>query len=124
MRPLISVASKELTGSLNYLESTLTKNTGVGGVLWLTRNPIRISVLSDRRESKDLSSPVSLLARSFHSLHKECFTTLLQSSASALFLKTAGCVPTIPILACPEDARRVHAERLLRRELSARTNRR
>src|SRR6266404_4897890 len=31
MRPLISVASKELTGSLNYLESTLTKNTGVGG---------------------------------------------------------------------------------------------
>src|SRR5713101_2334221 len=26
------------------------------GLLWLTRNPIRISVLSDRRESKDLSS--------------------------------------------------------------------
>jgi hypothetical protein len=67
-------------------------------VLWLTRNPIRISVLSDRRESKDLSSPVSLLALSFRSLHKECFTTLLQSTASALFLKTAGCVPTIPIL--------------------------
>src|SRR6266852_6151992 len=29
---------------------------GGGEVLWLTRNPIRISVLSDRRESKDLSS--------------------------------------------------------------------
>jgi len=67
------------------------------------------------------------LARSFHSLHKECFTTLLQSIASALFLKTAGCIPTIPILACPEDARRVHpacpevrGERLLRRELRQR----
>jgi len=39
------------------------------------------------------SSPASLLARSFHSLHQECFTTLLQSTASALFLKTAGVSP-------------------------------
>jgi hypothetical protein len=45
-----------------------------------------------------ISSPFSLLARSFHSLYKECFTTLLHSSASALFLKTAGCHPAIPIL--------------------------
>jgi hypothetical protein len=29
----------------------------------------------------------ALAARSFRSLHKECFTTLLQSNASALFLK-------------------------------------
>src|SRR5258706_1215000 len=39
------------------------------------------------------SSPVPLLARSFHSLHQKCFTTLLHPSASALFLKTAGVSP-------------------------------
>ncbi len=38
--PPVSVANKELTGSLSPLDSTLTKNRGVG-VLWLTRNPIR-----------------------------------------------------------------------------------
>jgi hypothetical protein len=47
-----------------------------------------------------------LPSRSFalfcRSLHQECFTTLLQSAASALFRKIAGCHPTIPILACPE----------------------
>src|SRR6267378_1866861 len=32
------------------------KKQGGRGVLWLTRNPIRISILSDQRESKDLSS--------------------------------------------------------------------
>src|SRR6266436_6216580 len=32
------------------------------------------------------------------SLHQECFTTLLQSTASSLFLRIAGCHPTIPIL--------------------------
>jgi hypothetical protein len=37
-------------------------------------------------------------AHSFHSLHQECFTTLLQSSVSTLFLKNAGCHPTIPVL--------------------------
>jgi len=40
----------------------------------------------------------SLLARSFRSLHQERFTTLLSSNGSTLFLKTAGCHPTIPIL--------------------------
>src|SRR6266481_3546855 len=49
-------------------------------------------ILSDHRESKD-SSPASLFC---HSLHQECFTTLFQSKGSTLFLKTAGCVPTIP----------------------------
>src|SRR6266403_1232186 len=39
------------------------------------------------------SSPVSLFCRS---LHQECFTTLFQSKGSTLFLKIAGCVPTIP----------------------------
>src|SRR6266446_6027420 len=33
MKSPVSVASKGLTGSLNYLESTLTKNIGVGGVM-------------------------------------------------------------------------------------------
>src|SRR6266404_4398697 len=41
------------------------------------------------------SSPASLFCRS---LHQECFTTLLQSTASSLFLRIAGCHPTIPIL--------------------------
>src|SRR6266403_1258655 len=46
MEPLVSVANKELTGSPNPLESTLTKNRGGGGgVLWLTKNPIGVSVL-------------------------------------------------------------------------------
>jgi hypothetical protein len=35
-------------------------------------------------------SPSSLFARSLRSLHKERFTSLLQSSGSALFLKNAG----------------------------------
>ena len=47
-----------------------------------------------------------LFGHSLHSLHQECFTTLLQSNDSTLFLKTAGCIPTIPILeldpACPD----------------------
>src|SRR5713101_7139600 len=33
MKPLVSVANKELTGSSSPLESTLTKNRGVGGVM-------------------------------------------------------------------------------------------
>src|SRR6267142_2620181 len=39
MKPRASVATKELTGSLSPLDSTLTKNMGGGGVLWLTRYP-------------------------------------------------------------------------------------
>src|SRR6266404_9544708 len=49
MRPLISVASKELTGSLNSLESTLTKNTGVGGVM-VNQLPSRFDVQSTSRQ--------------------------------------------------------------------------
>ena len=51
---LTSVDSKQLTANLNPPESTLTKNTG-GGVLWLTTHPMRMRVLSERSESKDLS---------------------------------------------------------------------
>ena len=61
------------------------------------RIPQRMRILSDHREPKD-SSPVPLLAHSFRSLHKERFTTLLESNASKLFLEIAGCIPTIPIL--------------------------
>src|ERR1700730_364463 len=39
MTSLVSVANKELTGSLSSLESTLIKNGGGWGVLLLTRNP-------------------------------------------------------------------------------------
>src|SRR6266850_1096534 len=46
--------SKQRT--LTPLRTYSYKKHGGRGVLWLTRNPIRISVLSDRRESKDLSS--------------------------------------------------------------------
>ena len=55
-------------------------------------HPTRVFILSDHREPKD-SSPVPLLAHSFRSLHKERFTTLLESKASTLFLEIAGCHP-------------------------------
>src|SRR5216683_469460 len=38
---------------------------------------------------------------SFRSLRKECFTTPFDSQGSTLFLKTAGCTPTLPILELP-----------------------
>jgi hypothetical protein len=48
-----SVDSKELTEHLSPLAATLTKNPGGG--FFLTSYPKRIAVLSDWRESKDLS---------------------------------------------------------------------
>ena len=42
MKSLVSVAGKELTGSLSLLDATLMKNRGEGGCYGLTRNPIRI----------------------------------------------------------------------------------
>jgi hypothetical protein len=36
--PLVSVGNKRLTGSLSSLVATLTRNRGVGGVLWLTNS--------------------------------------------------------------------------------------
>jgi hypothetical protein len=87
----VSVENKRLTKSLTPLNATLTKNRGVGSRL---AHPTRMHILSPptAEESKN-SSPAVLFPRSFHSLHQECFTTLLQSNGSALFLKTAGCVP-------------------------------
>src|SRR6266850_679210 len=60
-----SVASKRLTAELTSLAATLTKNRGRGPRLTL----------------------------SCRSLHQECFTSLVQSNGSTLFLKTAGVSP-------------------------------
>src|SRR5258708_3592595 len=51
------------------------------------RNSFRFRSYANCRVSLALCA---LFARSFHSLLQECFTTLLQSNGSALFLKTAG----------------------------------
>jgi hypothetical protein len=68
-------------------------------VLLLTGNPKKVRGL---RPGGDQEVPVAgniypvhpersaLFARSLRSLHQECLTTLLQSTASALFFKTAG----------------------------------
>jgi len=45
-----------------------------------------------------ISPSAALFPHSLRSLHQECFITLFPSSSSALFRKTAGCIPTIPIL--------------------------
>jgi hypothetical protein len=69
-----SVANKRLTPNLTPLDATLTKNTGVGA------------------KETELGSTRSF-ALSCRSLHQQCFTSLLQSIPSALFLKTAGVSP-------------------------------
>jgi hypothetical protein len=51
--------------------------------------------------SLSFSDPGLLLALFCRSLHQECFTTLFLSMRSTLFLKNAGCHPTIPILVHP-----------------------
>src|SRR5712664_1910193 len=54
---LTSVDSKEVTVNLNPSESTLTKNRGGWGVLWLTTHPMRMRVLSERASRR--ISPIS-----------------------------------------------------------------
>src|SRR6266478_3823434 len=97
-----SVANKGLTRSQSPLDSALTKNRGWGPPAPRLAHPTKMRILSPPTAEESThgsdhvgkdSSPVSLLARSFLSLHQECFTTLLQSTASALFLKTAGVSP-------------------------------
>src|SRR5882672_9058890 len=56
MKSPVSVATKELTGSLNSLESTLTKNSGRWGVLWLTRNPKKDFYPEEHRDEGPASS--------------------------------------------------------------------
>ena len=151
MKSPVSVANKELTGSLTPLDATLMKNRGEGGHILQAKNSppsLPLALLHfqcsnvptfQRSDPSDvptfrrsdvltavlcfhsltkcpLPQPLSLHTltnargcggllvisrRSFRSLHQECFTTLSQSSASKLFLKTAGCHPTIPILVYP-----------------------
>ena len=70
----VSVANKQLTQSITPLDATLTKNTGVGA----------------RETELATTGSLALFCRS---LHQECFTSLLQSIPSTLFLKTAGVSP-------------------------------
>src|SRR6266850_2751564 len=83
-----SVANKRLMAELTSLAATLTKNRGREPRL---AHPCRMRILSPptAEESKD-SSPASLSCRS---LHQECFTSLVQSNGSTLFLETAGVSP-------------------------------
>src|SRR5260370_21530779 len=64
------------------------QKTGGGDLLWLT-SPRLPSVLTRRRFG-------SHFLHSCLSLSKEYLRTLLKSEASALFLKTAGCMGSFP----------------------------
>jgi hypothetical protein len=110
--PLVCVADKGLAQYLSLVDATLTKNIGVGARLWLTRHPAKDVCPERPSGTRDLSShPIAdsvlvgkgsfyatLLASSFHSLQQERFTTRFHSAGSALFLKTAGCTGSLPIL--------------------------
>jgi hypothetical protein len=71
---LVSVANKRLTPRLNLLDATLTKNRGVAA------------------KETELGS-TCCFAFSCRSLHQECFSSLLRSIPSTLFLKIAGVSP-------------------------------
>ena len=73
--------------------------------------PSSVRTLFLRIEFSDSLSR-SLLPLSFRSFCQERFTTPFHSVTSALFLKTAGCTPSLPIL--------VHPQRPVRRELTLR----
>jgi hypothetical protein len=110
--PLLCVASKGLAQYLSPVDATLTKNIGVGARLWLTRHPAKDVCHERPSATRDLSShPIadsvlvgkrsfhaSLLGWSLHSLPQERFTTRFHSAGSALFLKTAGCTGSLPVL--------------------------
>jgi hypothetical protein len=113
-----SVANKRLTENLTPLDATLTKYRGLGVFLTFQRsnvltcndlrpNSLRCTFLATPHpltpyptiSYKNIGGHLpyfpSLLARP---LPKECFTTPLPSTDSALSIKIAGCIPTIPIL--------------------------
>ena len=56
MKPPVSVATKELTGSLSPLDSTLTKNRGVGGVM-VNQLPAGINVPTCNSHSETQRPP-------------------------------------------------------------------
>ena len=80
-----SVANKRLAAGLTSLDATLTKKRGGGPC-------------SEVRACQRCNAP---FIHSFRSLRKECFTTPFDSQGSTLFLKTAGCTPTLPFLELP-----------------------
>src|SRR6266851_3481050 len=80
-----SVANKRLAAGLTSLDATLTKKRGGGPC-------------SEVRACQRCNAP---FVHSFRSLRKECFTTPFDSQGSTLFLKTAGCTPTLPFLELP-----------------------
>ncbi len=65
-------------------------------MLWLTSNLLALTI--GRSDVRTCQCFNALFIRSFRSLLKECFTTLLHSQGSTLFLKTAGVYPALPIL--------------------------
>src|SRR6266849_2484839 len=67
------------------------QKTGGWGSLWLTS--IYLVLSFGRSDVRTWQRINALFIRSFRSLLKECFTTLLHSRGSALFLKTAGVYP-------------------------------
>jgi hypothetical protein len=83
-----SVANKRLTPNLTPLDATHTKNKGVAPTAFSGRSDVQTFRRSD--DSQGCTRSLALFCRS---LHRECFTSLLQSIPSTLFLKTAGVSP-------------------------------
>ena len=105
-----SVANKRLTVLLSPLDATLTKNTGVGSRLSTFRPSTfrRLDVATIPYPPKSL--PLNLFADP-HPLN--LYATILYKNSGG---PRSGCAGILPILACPEQRRRVHPERLVRRE--------
>ncbi len=89
LSPLLCVASKGLAQYLSLVDATLTKNIGVTSFKPRVFSLLTFPVCSD---------VLPIYPRSLPSLDKECFITLLRSMSSALFLKTAGCTGSLPVL--------------------------
>ncbi len=89
LSPLLCVASKGLAQYLSLVDATLTKNIGVTSFKPRVFSLLTFPVCSD---------VLPIYPRSLPSLDKECFITLLRSMSSALFLKTAECTGSLPVL--------------------------
>src|SRR6266850_3388227 len=80
------------------------QKTGGWGVLLLTSSlpgsPFRLPGVTTFRRG-DVPTVRHLDALFCRSLHQECFTTLVQSKGPTLFLKIAGCIPTLPKMVRP-----------------------
>src|SRR6266436_2638644 len=110
--PSYVLQTKDLRQYLSLVDATLTRNIGVGARLWLARHQAKDVCPERPSATRDLSShPIadsvlvgkrsfhaSLLVCSLHSLPQERFTNRFHSAGSALFLKTAGCTGSLPVL--------------------------